>query len=37
MTRHRDEATLHAGHNDFKNFDALKQRPRAGERQLDYV
>jgi hypothetical protein len=40
MTRHRDEATLHAGHNDFRDFDALKHRlSRAREKDttLDYA
>ena len=40
MTRHRDEATLHAGRNDFRDFDALKTRlSRAREKDttLDYA
>jgi hypothetical protein len=40
MTRHRDEASLHAGLDDFKDFDALKARlSRAREKDttLDYA
>jgi Ti-type conjugative transfer relaxase TraA len=40
MTRHRDEATMHAGRNDFRNFDVLRERlSRAREKDttLDYA
>jgi Ti-type conjugative transfer relaxase TraA len=39
MTRHREEATLYAGHDDFKNFEALRDRlsrARAKDATLDY-
>ncbi len=40
MTRHRDQATLHAGRDDFRDFDALKQRlsrARVKVTPLDYA
>jgi superfamily I DNA/RNA helicase len=40
MTRHREEATLYAGNNDFKNFEALKERlsrARPKDTTLDYA
>ncbi|HTQ09548.1 MAG TPA: Ti-type conjugative transfer relaxase TraA [Fimbriimonadaceae bacterium] len=40
MTRHREEATLYAGNDDFKNFDALKERlsrARPKDLTLDYA
>jgi Ti-type conjugative transfer relaxase TraA len=40
MTRHREEATLYAAHNDFKNFEALRQhlsRPRPKDTTLNYA
>jgi hypothetical protein len=39
MTRHREEATLYAGHDDFKNFEALRDRlsrARPKDATLDY-
>jgi hypothetical protein len=40
MTRHREEATLYAGNDDFKSFDSLKERlsrARAKDTTLDYA
>jgi Ti-type conjugative transfer relaxase TraA len=40
MTRHRHEATLYAGRDDFKDFDALKERfsrARPKDSTLDYA
>jgi Ti-type conjugative transfer relaxase TraA len=40
MTRHREEATIYAGHDDFKNFEALKDRfsrARPKDTTLDYA
>jgi hypothetical protein len=40
MTRHREEARLYAGNDDFKDFEALKERlsrARPKETTLDYV
>jgi hypothetical protein len=40
MTRHREEATLYAGHDDFKNFEALRQhlsRARPKDTTLNYA
>jgi Ti-type conjugative transfer relaxase TraA len=40
MTRHRDEATLYAGRDDFKDFDSLKERlsrARPKDSTLDYA
>ena len=38
MTRHREEATLYAGNNDFNSFGALKERLSAQPKDtsLDY-
>jgi len=39
MTRHREEARLYTGHDDFKNFEALRDRlsrARAKDSTLDY-
>jgi Ti-type conjugative transfer relaxase TraA len=40
MTRHREEARLYAGNDDFRDFDALKERlsrARAKDTTLDYA
>jgi hypothetical protein len=40
MTRHREEARLYAGNDDFKNFEALKERlsrARPKDTTLDYA
>jgi hypothetical protein len=40
MTRHREQAGIYAGHEDFKDFEALKQRlsrERMKDTTLDYV
>ena len=40
MTRHREQATLYAGNDDFRNFEALKERlsrARPKDTALDYA